>query len=104
MDERITTLAHNLVSYSCQVKTGDKVYVHYIGESTKDLAKELVRKIYEAGGVPFVHYTDPQLQRAQLMRMQRSLKKRQRMRRLSGKRRTITLKPKRSRQAKHTEI
>ena len=25
MDERITTLAHNLVSYSCQVKTGDKV-------------------------------------------------------------------------------
>ena len=31
MDERIKTLAHNLVNYSCGVKEGDKVYVHYIG-------------------------------------------------------------------------
>lgn len=67
MDERIKTLAHNLVSYSCQVKKGDKVYVHYTGESTKPLAKELVKEVYAAGGLPFVHYTDPQLQRLQIM-------------------------------------
>lgn len=67
MDERIKTLAHNLVNYSCQVKKGDKVYVHYTGESTRPLAKELVREIYAAGGLPFVHYTDPQLQRLQIM-------------------------------------
>lgn len=67
MDNRITTLAENLVNYSCQVKSGDKVYVHYTGDSTRPLAKEIVKKVYEAGGVPFVHFTDPQLQRAQLM-------------------------------------
>lgn len=67
MDERIKTLAHNLVNYSCQVKKGDKVYVHYTGESTKPLAKELVKEVYAAGGLPFVHYTDPQLQRLQIM-------------------------------------
>ena len=37
MDNRITTLAENLVNYSCQVKPGDKVYVHYTGDSTRPL-------------------------------------------------------------------
>ena len=67
MDERIRTLARNLVEYSCQVKTGDKVYIHYIGESTADLAQELIKEVYRAGGLPFVHYTDPKLQRLQLL-------------------------------------
>lgn len=67
MDERIKTLANNLVNYSCQVKKGDKVYIHYTGESTRQLAKELVKAVYEAGGLPFIHYTDPQLQRLQIM-------------------------------------
>ena len=53
MDNRITTLAENLVNYSCQVKPGDKVYVHYTGDSTRPLAKEIVKKVYEVGGVPF---------------------------------------------------
>lgn len=67
MDQRITTLAHNLVTYSCQVTKGDKVYIQYTGESTRALAKELVREVYQAGGLPFIHYTDPQLQRLQIM-------------------------------------
>ncbi len=67
MDERIRKLADGLVHYSCQVKAGDKVYIHYTGESTRALAKELVRTVYEAGGLPFIHYTDPQLQRLQIM-------------------------------------
>lgn len=67
MDTRIRTLAKGLVNYSCRVTVGDKVYIHYTGESTRQLAKELVREVYAAGGLPFVHYTDPQLQRAQLM-------------------------------------
>ena len=67
MDERIKTLAENLVNYSCQVKAGDRVYIHYTGESTKPLAKELVKSVYRAGGAPFIHYTDPQLQRLQIM-------------------------------------
>lgn len=67
MDERIKTLAKNLVNYSCGVKQGDKVYIHYIGKDTQDLARQLVKEVYEAGGLPFVHYTDPKVQREQLL-------------------------------------
>lgn len=67
MDERIKTLAHNLVNYSMAVKKDEKVYVHYVGSATADLARQLVKEIYKAGGVPFVHYTDPRLQRETLL-------------------------------------
>ena len=67
MDERIKALAHNLVNYSMEVKKNDKVYVHYIGESTQDLARQLIKEIYSAGGVPFVHFTDTRVQREVLL-------------------------------------
>lgn len=67
MDERVKVLAHSLVNYSMEVKQGDKVYVHYIGPSTQDLARQLVKEVYKAGGVPFVHYTDVKLQREMLL-------------------------------------
>lgn len=67
MDERIKVLAHNLVNYSMEVKKGDKVYVHYIGMTTQDLARQLVKEIYKVGGIPFVHYTDVKLQREMLL-------------------------------------
>ena len=63
MDTRIQELAHNLVSYSMEVKKGEKVYIHYIGDSTQELARQLIKEVYQAGGVPFVHYTDSRLQR-----------------------------------------
>jgi aminopeptidase len=67
MDERIKVLAQSLVNYSMKVKQGDKVYVNYAGASTQDLARQLVKEVYKAGGVPFVHYIDPKLQREQLL-------------------------------------
>ncbi len=67
MDKRICTLAHNLVNYSCKVREGDKVYIHYIGKDTSDLARALIREVYAAKGLPFVHYTDTKVQREQLM-------------------------------------
>ncbi len=67
MDERIKVLAHNLVNYSMKVKKGDKVYIHYIGASTQDLARQLVKEVYKVGGIPFPHYTDVRLQREQLL-------------------------------------
>jgi len=67
MDERVKVLAHSLVNYSMEVKKGDKVYVHYIGATTQDLARQLVKEVYIAGGVPFVHYTDVKLQREILL-------------------------------------
>ena len=67
MDRRIQELAHNLVSYSCRVGRGDKVWIHYIGRETKELAKALVREVYEAGGIPFPRSEDPELQREMLL-------------------------------------
>lgn len=63
MDPRIKTLAHNLVNYSCRVQPGENVFIEYIGKDTTDLARQLVKEVYKAGGNPFVHYTDPRLQR-----------------------------------------
>ncbi|WP_097014397.1 aminopeptidase [Anaerocolumna aminovalerica] len=67
MDERIKILAHNLVTYSMNVQKNEKVYIHYTGESTKDLARQLIKEVYKAGGLPFPHYTDPQVQREMLL-------------------------------------
>ncbi len=67
MDERIKKLANNLVNYSMKVQPGQKVYIHYIGSSTQELARQLVKEVYKAGGVPFPHYTDPRMQREYLL-------------------------------------
>ncbi len=67
MDERIKQLAKNLVNYSCKVKEGDKVYVHYIGSSTTELARCVVKEVYAAKGIPFVHFTDNRVLREQLL-------------------------------------
>ena len=42
MDERIKKLAANLVRYSCEVKPGEKLYIHYIGEKTHCIVRESV--------------------------------------------------------------
>lgn len=67
MDERIKILARNLVNYSCKVKKGDKVYIHYIGEATEDLARQLVKEVYAAGAMAFPHYTNHKVQRELLL-------------------------------------
>lgn len=67
MDERISKLAGNLVNYSCKVKENDKVYVQVFGKDAKDLARAVVKEIYKVKGVPFIHYTDQQLQRELLL-------------------------------------
>lgn len=67
MDSRIKKLAKNLVQYSMGVKFGDKVYVHYNGESTQDLARAIVKEVYAAGGLPFPHYTSQKMQREILL-------------------------------------
>lgn len=67
MDERIKQLAHNLVHYSCKVKEHDKVYIHFIGESTKDLARAVIKEVYQANGEPFPHYTNQEVQREMLL-------------------------------------
>lgn len=67
MDDRLKTLAHNLVNYSVKAKAGDKVYVQLTGEATKELGRMLVKEIYQAGALPFIHYKDTSLQRELLL-------------------------------------
>lgn len=67
MDERLKCLAERLVNYSMKVSRGDKVYVHYTGIDTRPLAIAVIDEVYKAGGVPFVEFTDKQVQRKLLM-------------------------------------
>ncbi|NLG02659.1 MAG: aminopeptidase [Clostridia bacterium] len=67
MDDRIQKLAHNLINYSCKVKKGDNIYIHYIGEETESLARCLIKEAYLAGGNPFPHYTNQRVQREFLL-------------------------------------
>lgn len=67
MDERIKTLAYNLVNYSCRVQEGEKVLIHYTGEDTVSLARQLVKEVYKAKGIPFTTYTEPSVQRELLL-------------------------------------
>ncbi len=67
MDERIKLLAHNLVNYSMNVQKGEKVYIHYVGDSTRELARQLIKEVYKAEGIPFPHYTDQKVHRETLL-------------------------------------
>lgn len=66
IDSRITKLAHNLINYSCRLKSGEKVLIETIGLETP-LVKELVREAYEVGAVPFVTIKEKAVDRALLM-------------------------------------
>ena len=61
MDERIVKLARGLVNHSMKVKENDKVYIHYVGQDTEPLARQLVKEVYAAKGVPvsYTHLTLP---------------------------------------------
>lgn len=55
MDLRINKLAQTLVYHSMQVKSGEKVYIEYKGSGADALVQEIIRLIYDAGGLPFFH-------------------------------------------------
>ena len=60
-------MAYNLVHHSCQVKENEKVYVHYIGEDTEDLARQIIKEVYKVKALPFVHFTSNKVQREILL-------------------------------------
>lgn len=67
MDQRIKVLAHNLVNYSMKVKENEKVYIQYSGNETEDIARQLIKEVYLAGGIPFPHYTNQKIHREMLL-------------------------------------
>ena len=67
MDERIKTLAHKLVNYSCRVQPGENVLVNVNGQSPLPLARQVIKEIYAAGGTPFVELKNAQIERELLL-------------------------------------
>ena len=65
-DERFSTLAKNLINYSCNLKEGEKVLIEGIGEC-KSLIKELVKEAYKAKAIPLVTLKDKEVDRELLM-------------------------------------
>ncbi len=58
-DARYEKLAENLINYSVKLQKGEKILITFSGKEN-DLAKELVKKAYKAGGLPFIKHTDGQ--------------------------------------------
>lgn len=65
VDPRLCTLARNLVNYSCSVQPGEKVLIENIGMEVS-FVKELIKEVYQTGGIPFVTFKDNAVERALL--------------------------------------
>lgn len=65
-DPRLQQLAHNLVSYSIDLKPGEKVLVEMIGQE-RELVKCIIEEVYAKGGQPFIELSDHGVLRSQLM-------------------------------------
>ncbi|MFC0473222.1 aminopeptidase [Halalkalibacter kiskunsagensis] len=65
-DPRIQTLAKNLITYSVELKQGEKVLIENFGLQ-RELVTALVQEAYNAGGYPFVLLKDHQVDRSLLM-------------------------------------
>ncbi|ADY56027.1 peptidase M29 aminopeptidase II [Syntrophobotulus glycolicus DSM 8271] len=61
-DPRIDNLASILIDYSVELKTGENILIEVSGLEIP-LAKAIARKVYEAGGVPYISITNHTLQR-----------------------------------------
>lgn len=67
MDPRIVKLADLLVDYSCRVQAGDKVLIDYEGDCCKELVRQLIKKVYAKGGLPYVDIRDSAVTRELLL-------------------------------------
>lgn len=61
-DPRLSQLAKNLIQYSTQIQSGEKVLIEMRGEAA-DLLRLVVKEVYAAGGFPYVQITNPQVVR-----------------------------------------
>jgi len=68
MDQRIKKLADLLTGYSCDVQKGEKVLISYEGECCKPLVRQLIKNIYEKGGMPYAEIRDSAITREILLR------------------------------------
>ena len=62
-DSRIEKLAHNLVNYSCKIQPGERVLIECHGNE-KVFVAQIVKQVYQAGGIPLVQFREPMVERA----------------------------------------
>ena len=66
VDKRLEKLADTIINYSCSIKPGEKILIE-IFDCDIEIANQLVKKTYEAGGIPFVSLKDQEVSRALMM-------------------------------------
>ena len=67
MDQRLKTLAYNLVHYSCRLEKGEKILIHCNGVHPIPLVKQIVKEVYNVGAVPFLDLMTNSLERELLL-------------------------------------
>lgn len=66
-DPRIEKLADSLVNYATELKKGEKVLINMNGDQAEPLVSALIKKVYDAGAIPFVNNINPRLLRGLLL-------------------------------------
>jgi aminopeptidase len=62
-DKRNETLTDTLLTYSVDLRPGEKIMIDIRGTDTLELAKEIIKQATALGGIPFWYYNDPSLSR-----------------------------------------
>ena len=62
MDQRIETLAKNLINFSCSIKRGESVLIESIGDNDA-LTRALIKEAYRVGANPFVWLRNKRIDR-----------------------------------------
>ena len=75
MDERIKTLAYNLVHFSCKLEKGEKVWISCNGVHPLPLVKQIIKETYRVGAIPFVKMMTNSLERERFWAQQRNSRK-----------------------------
>ncbi len=66
-DERMITLAKNLVDYSLDLKKGERVWIETRGFPVLQMTKEMITQVTRKGAIPFWYYNDDSLLRRWLL-------------------------------------
>lgn len=65
IDSRLKQLCHSLVNYSMSVKKGERVLIENF-DCPEELSSQLIKEVYDAGGIPFSWIRNQRIQRALL--------------------------------------
>ena len=66
-DPRLEKLADSLVNYAVELKKGEKVLIAMNGSQSEPLVNEIIKKVQNAGGIPFVNHINQRVLRAMLL-------------------------------------